>query len=91
MSEVVLTEFFAKWCPFCQAQNKILDELERDMEGKVEFFRIDIDDNKNLLNGFKIDGVPTLFILKNDNIFKKYVGLADRSELEFAINNALKP
>jgi len=90
MSEVILTEFFAKWCPFCQKQNQILDELEKDMKGKVEFFRIDIDDNKNLLNGFEIDGVPTLFILKNDNIFKKYVGLADRSELEFAINSALK-
>jgi len=89
MGEVTLTEFFAKWCPFCQAQNKILDELERDMKGKVEFVRIDIDDNRDLLNGFKIDGVPTLFVLKDRSIFREYSGLTQKSELELTINRAL--
>lgn len=89
MSEIILTEFFAKWCPFCQKQNQILDELERDMKGKVEFFRIDIDDNRDLFNGFKIDGVPTLFILKNKSVFKEYSGLTQKNELELTINKAL--
>lgn len=89
MNEVTLTGFFAKWCPFCEKQNKILDELEKVLRGKVEFIRIDIDDNRDLLNGFEIDGIPTLFILKGDNIFKKYIGLTKKIELESAINSAL--
>lgn len=89
MSKVVLTEFFAKWCSFCQKQNKILDELESGMNGKVEFVRVDIDDNRDLLNGLDIDGVPVVLILKGDDIFKKYVGLTQKKELENTINNAL--
>lgn len=89
MNEVILAEFFARWCPFCQVQNKILDELEKGMKGKVEFIRIDIDDNRDLLNGFKIDGVPTLFILKDKSIFREFSGLAQKNELELTINNAL--
>lgn len=89
MNGVTLTEFFSKLCPFCQKQNKILDELEKGLIGKVEFIRIDIDDNRDLLNGFEIDGVPTLFILKDDNILKKYIGLTQKRELESTINQAL--
>jgi len=89
MSEIILTEFFTKRCPFCQKQNKILDEMEKDMKGKVEFIRIDIDENRDLINVFEIKEIPTLFILKNDNIFKTYVGVTDRNELESVINSAL--
>lgn len=89
MNKIILTEFYAKWCPFCQKQNKILDELEKDMNGKVEIVRVDIDDNRDLLNGFKIDGVPTLFILRNQSVFREYSGLTQKTELEYTINNAL--
>lgn len=89
--KIVLVSFFAEWCGFCKVQDPIIEELRKNLGDKVEIYKIDIDkgENKNFVKELKINATPTLFIMKNDNVFKKYVGLTNRDELESAINNAL--
>lgn len=88
MNKVTLVDFYADWCSACKAQDPILTELERDMGHKVDIIKISLAQNKDLFNEFKIDATPTLFVIKDDQIFKKYVGVTSRNELESAINGA---
>jgi len=88
MSKVTLVDFYADWCSACKAQDPILAELERDIGHKVDIVKISLADNKDMFDEFKINATPTLFVIKNNNIFKKYVGVTSRSELESAINGA---
>jgi thioredoxin 1 len=88
MGKVTLVDFYADWCSACKAQDPILAELERDIGHKVDIIKISLADNKDMFDEFKIDATPTLFVIKNDNIFKKYIGVTSRNELESAINGA---
>ena len=90
MSKVTLVNFYADGCGACNAQNPILAELERDMGNKVDIVKISLKDNKDMFDEFGINATPTLFLIKNDNILKKYIGVTSKSELESAINGAYR-
>lgn len=88
MSEVTLLDFYADWCSACKAQDPILTELERDMGSKVDIVKISLTDNKDMFDEFGINATPTMFIIKDNNILKKYVGVTSKNELASAINGA---
>lgn len=90
MSKVTLVDFYADWCSACKAQDPIIEELERDMGNKVDIIKISLTDNKEIFDEFNIDATPTLFLIKDNNILKKYVGVTSKNELESAINNAYR-
>ena len=89
-NKIVLVLFFSEHCGFCKTQDPILEELRTIMGNKIEIIKIDIDKDRDMAKELNIDATPTLFILKNGNMFQKYVGLTYRDELESAINNGLK-
>lgn len=89
-NKIVLMMFFSERCGYCKTQDPIVEELRKSMGDKIEIIKIDINKDRDIANKWDIDATPTLFILKNDNIFQKYVGLTYRNELESAINDALK-
>lgn len=88
MSKVTLVDFYADWCSACKAQDPILAELEREMGNKVDIIKISLKDNKDMFDEFKINATPTMFIIKDDNIIKKFIGTTSKNELESAINGA---
>ena len=95
-NKIVLVGFVSEWCGACHAQSPILDELGKNIEqlklsvgNKAEIIQVDVDKHRDIVREWKVDATPTLFILKNDNIFKKFIGFTDRNILEYAINNAL--
>lgn len=88
MSKVTLVDFFAEGCGACRAQDPILEELERDIGHRVDIIRIGLADNKAMFDEFNINATPTLFIIKDNNILKKYIGVTSKNELEATINNA---
>lgn len=88
MSKVTLVDFYADWCSACKAQDPILAELERDMGSKVDIIKISLTDNKDMFDELKINATPTLFVIKDNNILKKYVGVTSKNELAAIINGA---
>lgn len=46
--KLAIVDFNAKWCGPCRQLAPILDELAAEYKGKVEFYSIDIDQNKEL-------------------------------------------
>lgn len=90
MSKIVVMDFMADWCGPCKMQDPILDEMKNKFEGKVEFKKIDVDDNAELADKYDVKAVPTLIIEKDGIIFKKFVGTTGAKVLENIINKALK-
>ena len=64
-SEVVLVEFFASWCPNCQRMMPIVDQIKQLLEGKVDIYQFDIDENANLAESQGAESVPTFIIYSN--------------------------
>ena len=88
-NKIVLVGFMSEWCGACHTQNPILDELGKIVGGSAEIIKIDVNEHRDIVREWNVDATPTLFILKNDSIVKKFIGLTDRNILEYAINNAL--
>lgn len=88
MNKVTLVDFYADWCSACKAQDPIIEELEREMGNKVDIIKISLTENKDLFDEFKISATPTMFIIKDNNILKTFIGTTSKKELESAINSA---
>ncbi len=90
MSKVVLTDFFAEWCGPCKMQDPIIEELKKIFGEKVEFRKVNVDENNELAARFMVHAIPTLIIEKDGAVFKRYTGVTRKIVLEADLNAALK-
>ena len=82
MGKPVLIDFYADWCGPCRIQTPIIEELARRMGDQVEVKKINVDDNMELANKYRIYVVPTLIIEKDTKEIRRIEGLTDISSLE---------
>ena len=64
-SEVVMVEFFASWCPHCQRMMPIVAQIKELLEGKVNIYQYDIDENASLADQEGAESIPTFIVYKN--------------------------
>jgi len=79
LNGVVLVDFFATWCPPCKMLAPILEDISNSRKYKI--VKINIDENPNIANKFKIETVPTLIIFKDGKPVEKSIGYMDRNEV----------
>ena len=89
MSDVIVMDFTATWCGPCRMQKPILEELEADYEGKVDFKMIDVDQNNDLAGKYSIHAVPTLIIEKNGEEVKRFTGVTKKDILAAELDKIL--
>ena len=82
MGKPVLIDFYADWCGPCRLQSPIIEELARRMGDQVEVKKINVDDNMEMANKYRIYVVPTLIIEKDRKEIKRIEGLTDAASLE---------
>ncbi len=76
---VVLVDFFATWCPPCKMLSPILESISNSRKYKI--IKINIDDNPNITNKFKINSVPTLIVFKDGKPVEKSIGYIEKDEV----------
>ncbi len=67
-------DFWAPWCVPCKVTKPILEKLAQEYRGKVKFRAINADKQKKLLQELRIMGIPTLLIVRDGKIIKRYTG-----------------
>jgi thioredoxin-like negative regulator of GroEL len=72
---LVLVDFNATWCAPCKELKPILDKIVEERKGKLTFVSLDADQNKNLLQEKKIDGIPYLELYKEGKLVWSHKGL----------------
>ena len=78
---VTVVDFFANWCGPCRKLGPILEEVERELEGKVKFTKIDTDENLDVAKKYQISGLPTLLVFKEGEAVERMVGLMPKNSI----------
>ena len=72
---LLLIDFFADWCLHCKQLEPILEEIARKAKDSVDVYRIDLDSNQALAQGFQVRGIPYVAFVKNQVIVYRLEGL----------------
>jgi thioredoxin 1 len=71
---LVLIDFWAPWCGPCRQLSPLVDELAGEMAGKLEVFKMNVDENPETPSEFMVRGIPTLMIFKDGKLLDTKVG-----------------
>lgn len=78
----VLVDFWAVWCGPCVVQGPIVEEVAREMEGKVKVGKMDVDQNPQTAQSFGIMSIPTIMIFKDGTVVKQFIGVQSKETLK---------
>jgi len=91
-SEIDIMLFTADWCPYCKKAKPIWEEFHNTYDGKVvNGYKINVktinctNDNdanvQNLLDKYKVEGFPTIKLIKNGDVYD-YDAKPDKESLK---------
>lgn len=79
---VTLVDFWAPWCGPCQIMGPVIDELVKEMEGKIKIGKCNVDENGETASKFEVMSIPSLKIFKNGKIIKEFSGVQNKEILK---------
>jgi thiol-disulfide isomerase/thioredoxin len=78
-SATVLLDFRADWCGPCRQMDSTIEQL---LIAGYPVRRVNIDQERELANRFKVQGIPCFVMLVNGREVDRVVGVTDRARLE---------
>lgn len=82
----VLVDFWAQWCGPCRAVAPIIDELANEFEGKAKIGKVNVDDQGELAEKFRIMSIPTVMLYKDGQMIDKVIGARSKAEFTQLLN-----
>lgn len=81
-SGVLFVDFYADWCGPCKMLAPLVEQLDKEYEGKIKIAKIDVDKETGLAMRFGVNSIPTVIIFKD--------GLQSATEIGFKPIDAYK-
>jgi len=85
----VFVDFWAEWCGPCRSVSPVVEELSVEYDGKVNFVKVNVDENGELAKKYNVFSIPTLAIFKNGEIVSQKVGAATKESFQTMIDSSL--
>ena len=86
----VFVDFWATWCGPCSIVAPIVEELAKEYDGRVNFVKVDVDQNKELASKYNIFSIPTLAIFHNGQIITQAAGATSKESLRNYIDKNIQ-
>lgn len=88
--EPVLIDFWAPWCMPCKIIAPAVEELAKDLKGKVKVFKTNVDDSPELATELSILNIPTLLLFKGGKEVSRMVGVNSKEAISAKIKGFME-
>ncbi len=82
-------DFWAPWCGPCRMVAPVIEELSEEYKGKVNFYKVNTDEEQELGAAFGIRSIPSLLFVPKDGEPKMAMGALPKHSLKEAIEKEL--
>lgn len=91
-SKVMATElldFYADWCGPCKVMEPVLEEIEKELAGKVIVKKIDVDAQGDLASQYGVMSIPTYLVLQDGQEVERFIGAQPKDNIVSKIQTHL--
>lgn len=78
----VVIDFYATWCGPCKVTAPIVEELAKDYDGQIDFYKVDVDKQQELAAVFGIRSIPTFLFVPKEGKPTLQSGAMNKAQFE---------
>ncbi len=84
-----VVDFYADWCGPCRMVSPIIESLSKEYAGRVNFAKVDTDNNQRLAVRYGIMSIPTVIVFRDGQVVDRLVGVVAAQVYRRSIDKAL--
>ncbi len=81
----VLVDFWASWCGPCKMLAPVIADIASEYAGKVKVGKVNVDDEPELANAFRVSSIPTVVLIKDGAVAATSIGFKPKESLLSAL------
>jgi putative thioredoxin len=78
----IIVDFWAPWCGPCKQLTPALEKLVKQYGGKVKLAKINVDENQELAQQFRVQSIPAVYAFKAGRPVDGFMGALPESQLK---------
>lgn len=64
----VVVDFWAVWCGPCRVFSPVVEEVSKEMDGKVKFLKLNVDENPEIAEKYNVMSIPTAILFEKNSV-----------------------
>lgn len=84
-----IIDFYADWCQPCKIVAPVMEELQKEYEGKINIYKVDTEKEQELAMAFGIQSIPSILFCPKEDKPQMAMGALPKQSFEQAIEEVL--